>query len=192
MQNNVDDLFTPRFTQPEVLQVTGMRADVLQTWINRKIIALPDHSPGTGRRRLYAPIHIINLKIMWRLNSLYGVAPTAAARLCIDATGSMEVDGSWERSRVMVLKPFTQIFTDAATGKVIEVREYETLHVGILTGDPQDITLKEMARMSDAAHPEYPDRPDLINGADSMLVLRTGEIIHSVLTQLEQIASRNA
>jgi len=56
-------LTTHRFTQGDVLAVTRLRKDVLQTWMNRGVIALGDQNPGTGRRRLYSPLDIVKLAI---------------------------------------------------------------------------------------------------------------------------------
>lgn len=60
------DLHAPRFAQAEVLEVTGLKATVLQNWINREAIELEEHNPGSGKRRLYAPISVAKLAVMRR------------------------------------------------------------------------------------------------------------------------------
>src|SRR4051812_3937134 len=64
------DLHAQKFTQGDVLAVTRLRADLLQTWINRNVIALGEQNPGSGRRRLYSALDIVKLAIMRRIADL--------------------------------------------------------------------------------------------------------------------------
>ncbi|WP_238192525.1 MerR family transcriptional regulator [Methylobacterium frigidaeris] len=66
---NVDPL-APRYTQPDVLRITGLKPTVLQTWINRRAIELAEQNPGTGRKRLYSENDVVKLAIMRRLSDL--------------------------------------------------------------------------------------------------------------------------
>lgn len=59
-----------KFTQGDVLAITRLRKDLLQTWINRNVIALGEQNPGSGRRRLYSAIDIVKLALMRRIADL--------------------------------------------------------------------------------------------------------------------------
>lgn len=61
------DLTEQRYTQGDVLAVTRLRTDLLQTWVNRKVVALGEQHPGSGRRRLYSAIDIVKLALMRRI-----------------------------------------------------------------------------------------------------------------------------
>jgi len=183
---DINDLFFPRFTQPEVLAVSGLRPDTLQTWINRQIIKLDAPSPGSGRRRLYSMIHIIQLTIMARLHGTYGITPTSAARLSLEALTQLAVHGTADRQAVMVLTRHRIVFEE--NGKVIRVEEGD-LTPSFFTGSPDTISLTDLARISGSVKNA---ETGFIDGADSMLIFRMGEIIHSVIAQLSAIESEDA
>ncbi|WP_088189751.1 hypothetical protein [Sphingobium sp. Z007] len=61
------DLTEQKYTQGDVLAVTRLRKDLLQTWINRRVVALGEQHPGSGRRRLYSAIDIVKLALMRRI-----------------------------------------------------------------------------------------------------------------------------
>lgn len=63
-----DLMFVPKYTRPEVLRVTGLRPDVLQTWVNRNVVRLAEQNPGHGRKRLYSALDIVRLAVMRRLS----------------------------------------------------------------------------------------------------------------------------
>jgi hypothetical protein len=64
------NLQVQKFTQGDVLAVTRLRKDLLQTWINRNVIALGEQNPGSGRRRLYSALDIVKLALMRRIADL--------------------------------------------------------------------------------------------------------------------------
>lgn len=63
----MEDLHTPRFTQPEVLRVTKVKPVLLQTWLARGALVLTQQHPGSGRRRLYSPLDVVRVAVMRRL-----------------------------------------------------------------------------------------------------------------------------
>lgn len=80
-----------KYTQPEVLKVTRLKPEVLQTWVNRAAIRLSDQNPGSGRRRLYSALDVVKLAVMRRMADLSidlslskTIAETAAAELARD------------------------------------------------------------------------------------------------------------
>jgi hypothetical protein len=64
------DLTSCLFTQAEVLTITKLRKEVLQTWINRDVITLGEQYPGKGKRRLYSAIDIVKVAIFRRIADL--------------------------------------------------------------------------------------------------------------------------
>lgn len=64
------DLQQQKFTQGDVLAVTRLRKELLQTWINRNVIELGEQNPGSGKRRLYSAIDIVKLALMRRIADL--------------------------------------------------------------------------------------------------------------------------
>lgn len=61
---------TPRYTGPEVLKVTLLKPETLQTWVNRKVVTLAEQNPGRGKRRLYSASDVVKLAIMRRCDDL--------------------------------------------------------------------------------------------------------------------------
>lgn len=66
----IGDLQEQKFTQGDVLAVTRLRKDLLQTWVNRKVIELGEQNPGSGKRRIYSAIDIVKLALMRRIADL--------------------------------------------------------------------------------------------------------------------------
>jgi DNA-binding transcriptional MerR regulator len=64
------DLRQHKFTQTDVLAITQLRKELLQTWINRRVIELSEQHPGSGRRRLYSALDIVKLALMRRIADL--------------------------------------------------------------------------------------------------------------------------
>jgi DNA-binding transcriptional MerR regulator len=64
------DLLDQRFTQADVLAVTKLRPELLQTWVNRGVLKLGEQNPGSGRRRLYSALDIVKLALMRRIADL--------------------------------------------------------------------------------------------------------------------------
>lgn len=64
------ELTDPKFEQGDVLAITRLRKELLQTWVNRKVVELSEQHPGSGRRRLYSAIDIVKLGLMRRIADL--------------------------------------------------------------------------------------------------------------------------
>ncbi|NIJ16354.1 hypothetical protein [Sphingobium vermicomposti] len=58
------------FTQGDVLEITRLKKELLQTWMNRGVIVLGEQNPGSGRRRLYAALDIVKLGLLRRVADL--------------------------------------------------------------------------------------------------------------------------
>ncbi|OJH18281.1 hypothetical protein BLX88_13990, partial [Bacillus obstructivus] len=58
------------FTQGDVLEITRLKKELLQTWMNRGVIALGEQNPGSGRRRLYSALDIVKLGLLRRVADL--------------------------------------------------------------------------------------------------------------------------
>lgn len=58
------------FEQTDVLELTGLDRDTLQTWVNRGHAPLFRRHPGRGRPRSYSTSDVVRLAIMWRANDL--------------------------------------------------------------------------------------------------------------------------
>ncbi|TGX49163.1 hypothetical protein E5A73_20215 [Sphingomonas gei] len=58
------------FTQGDVLGITRLKKELLQTWMNRGVIALGEQNPGSGRRRLYSALDIVKLGLLRRVADL--------------------------------------------------------------------------------------------------------------------------
>lgn len=65
-----DPLTEQHFTQGDVLEITRVRKELLQTWMNRGVIALGEQNPGSGRRRLYSALDIVKLGLLRRVADL--------------------------------------------------------------------------------------------------------------------------
>jgi DNA-binding transcriptional MerR regulator len=58
------------FTQGDVLEITRLKKELLQTWMNRGVVTLGEQNPGSGRRRLYSALDIVKLGLMRRIADL--------------------------------------------------------------------------------------------------------------------------
>lgn len=73
MSNKISEfspMNTPRYTGPEVLKVTHLKPETLQTWVNRNVVTLAEQNPGRGKRRLYSAVDVVKLAIMRRCDDL--------------------------------------------------------------------------------------------------------------------------
>ena len=98
------DLHTPRFAQPEVLRVSGLSAATLQTWVNRGHVQLSEQNPGSGRRRLYSPLDVVNLAIMGRLYG-FGINITHSQDLAEDVARQLVQKGEIEWNLYSIYNP---------------------------------------------------------------------------------------
>jgi DNA-binding transcriptional MerR regulator len=85
MESAMVNLQQPNFLQSEVLEVTGLDAPTLQTWVNRKIVCPasdhPGRSYGHGGRRMYSGEDIIWLAILKHLTD-WGLPIGKAVAVC--------------------------------------------------------------------------------------------------------------
>lgn len=72
-----DALKIPRYTPVETLNVTRLKPETLQTWVNREVVKLAEQNPGRGKRRMYSAIDIVKLAIMRRCDDLKLALSTA-------------------------------------------------------------------------------------------------------------------
>ena len=107
------DLQIPHYTSPEVLAVTRLRPEVLQTWVNRD--ALGARNTGRGKRRLYSAIDTIKLAIMRRMADLQ-VALSTSLEIAEAAAAELEEKGSLDWNFYIILRP------DVATRKDVTVK----------------------------------------------------------------------
>ena len=66
----VHPLSEQHFTQGDVLEITRLKKELLQTWMNRSVIALETQNPGSGRRRLYSALDVVKLGLLRRVADL--------------------------------------------------------------------------------------------------------------------------
>lgn len=190
---------TPKYTQPEVLLVTRLKADVLQTWVNRKVIELADHTPGSGRRRLYSKADIVKLAIMRRMADLQvalavskEIAEGTVARLLRDTPG-----GSFPWDFLITLRP------RAATHETVDVTfvtpngQSPLAKYSPIIGDPRNIRLAALIEPPfNRRRPAYDANAHEIDEslreaqarlgihAEPVIVIPLGEIVNGTLAQL--------
>lgn len=59
-----------QFLQADVLDITRLRKELLQTWVNRNVVTLSQKNPGSGKRRLYSVLDIVKLALFRRIADL--------------------------------------------------------------------------------------------------------------------------
>ena len=98
-------LTEPRYTTPEVLAVTLLKPEVLQTWINREVFG--ERNPGRGQRRLYSKIDIVKLSIMRRMADL-SVALSVSIEIATAAAEQLAASaGEFDWNLYISLRPKT-------------------------------------------------------------------------------------
>ena len=74
-----------QFTQANVLHaVPGLDVGRLQAWLTRGHITLAEHSPGSGRPRLWSALEVIQIAALWELTRMkipIGFAAKIAGRI---------------------------------------------------------------------------------------------------------------
>ena len=200
-------LTTHRFTQGDVLAVTRLRKDVLQTWMNRGVIALGDQNPGTGRRRLYSPLDIVKLALMRRVADL-GMALSIGLDLAGEAERVLLAGRLPSWNEHLSMKP------DAATRKeasvsVIASAGYSLLALkyGATVGDafemrvssftePFDGVFQRRKRTGDEERPIDPDQRAALARkgihAEPVVIFPFGEIVNATLLQVEDLIAATA
>lgn len=87
------DLLTSYYTTPDVLKITGLKAETLQTWMNRRVIKLATQNPGRGKPRLYSSIDVMKLAILRRTDDL-DIALTVALEVVEGAANMLLEEGA--------------------------------------------------------------------------------------------------
>jgi DNA-binding transcriptional MerR regulator len=197
------DLQEQKFTQGDVLAVTRLRKPLLQTWINRNVIALGRQNPGSGRRRLYSALDIVKLALMRRIADL-GLdlaigrdLATEAERLLLEGR---EIE--WElhltiRKREATHEP-VRIEVVASAGYSALSLKYEQV-----VGDAQDMLVSRFTEPLESmfsrrtrnwmveGRPIDPQKRALLARAglhaEPALIFPFGEIVNGALLQIEAI-----
>lgn len=201
------DLHEPRYTTPEVLSVTRLRPEVLQTWVNRD--ALGPRNTGRGKRRMYSALDVVKLAIMRRMADLQ-VALATSLDIAHGAATSLEKNGMIEWNLYIFLRP------NEATNEP----RFEVISSGgplskyaPAVGDPAHIRLSEVVENFPVQHArrkkhslvqvyrnkalaaeqgllDEQKRDDLARRgfhAEPAIVFPLGEIVNGALLQLEEI-----
>ncbi len=195
-------MLIPRYTQPEILQVTKLKPDVLQTWINRNVLELADQNPGSGRRRLYSRIDVVKLALMRRV-----------ADLRIELTVARELAGEAER---MLLERhqvpwnlYVQLKGNDATEQLLDVTVVASagyslfaLKYAATQGDARDMRVSSFTEPFEDVFPRRTrvgadDRPidpikrdELARAgihAEPVVIFPFGEIVNATLLRLDDI-----
>ncbi|MER8948965.1 hypothetical protein [Mesorhizobium sp. M0959] len=207
------DLTEPRYTTPEVLAVTRLRPEVLQTWINRsgsseintplrKVFGA--RNPGRGNRRLYSAIDVVKLAIMRRMADLE-VALSQSVEMA-EAAGKILLRGeALDWNTYILLRP------SGATASLIEINNVgDTLgRFSPLRGDPRSIRLDKIVENFEGLpgigsrrdktplaaggsddRPINPEKREALARrgihAEPVIVFPLGEIVNGALAQLSE------
>lgn len=201
------ELSIHRFTQTDVLAITLLRKDVLQTWMNRKVIALGDQNPGTGRRRLYSPLDIVKLALMRRVADL-GMALSIGVDLASEAERVLLAGRPPGWNEHLSMRP------DAATRKersisIIASAGYSLLALayGATVGDafemrvssftePFESGFQRRVRTGREDRPIDPERRAALARqgihAEPVVIFPFGEIVNATLLQVEDLIASTA
>jgi hypothetical protein len=196
----VDDLQTQLYTQADVLAVTRLRKELLQTWINRHVIELAEQNPGSGKRRFYSAIDVVKLGLMRRVADL-GLDLSIARDLASDAE-RMLLEGRdvpWELHLSIKKQDATQ---RGVTFEVVASAGYSLLALkyGAVVGDARDLMVAHFTEPFESIfrrrtrvfleerHSMDPVRRDALAKAglyaEPAIIFPFGEIVNGTLLQL--------
>ncbi len=192
----------PRYTQPEVLRVTRLKAPVLQTWVNRGAIQLSEQNPGTGRRRLYSALDVVKLAIMRRMADL-SIDLSVSKRVAEEAAAALAKNNEIDWGLFISLRP--KAATDESVS--INVVTYTPLgSFGPTIGDARNMRVSDFvepfegiglfdrrrrtARFSDD-RPIDAERREVLARmgihAEPVIIFPLGEVVNGALAQLRAI-----
>jgi hypothetical protein len=199
------EMLIPRYTQPEILQVTKLKPEVLQTWINRNVLELADQNPGSGRRRLYSRIDVVKLALMRRV-----------ADLRIELTVARDLAGEAERMlrerHEVPWDLYVELKDNDATEQLLDVTVIASAGYGLLAlkygaiqGDARDMRVSNFTepfenvfsrrtRIGTDDRPIDPIRRDELARAgfhaEPVVIFPFGEIVNATLLRLDDVDSR--
>lgn len=195
-----EKLTTPRYPQPEVLQVTRLRPAVLQTWINRAAIKLSEQYPGYGHRRLYSALDVVKLAVMRRMADMQ-LSLAVSQEIAEGAADRLLETGKIDWNLHIFLTPKA-----ATSGPTIEIAGSSPLMAYSPTvGDARNIRVSDHTEPFEGTgflnrrirNPLSQDRPidqdrreNLARQgvhAEPVIVFPLGEIVNGALAQLRAI-----
>lgn len=197
------DLQQQKFTQGDVLAVTRLRKPLLQTWINRNVIALGRQNPGSGRRRLYSALDIVKLALMRRIADL-GLDLAVGRDLAAEAE-RMLLEGreiEWELHLTIRKKEATH---EPIKVEIVASAGYSTLSLKYdeTVGDARDMVVSQFTEPFESTfsrrkrewmvegRPIDPRKRALLARAglhaEPALIFPFGEIVNGALLQIEAI-----
>lgn len=85
-----NELSEPKYSNADVLRVTGIKMGTFQMWLNRYMVKLSDRNPGKGQQRTYSAEDVLRLAIIAKLVNC-GFPPSTAATMLDAATDRLRV-----------------------------------------------------------------------------------------------------
>lgn len=135
-----------RYTTPEVLTVTRLRPEVLQTWVNREVLGA--RNTGRGKRRLYSGLDVVKLAIMRRMADLQ-IALSTSLDIAEAASAELQKSGSIDWNLYIVLRPSAA--TDAMGVSVVSSGGPLSRY-GPFQGDPYNVRLSTIVEWFEGAY----------------------------------------
>jgi hypothetical protein len=148
-------LVEPRYSQPDVLRVTRLKAAVLQTWVNRSAIELAEQNPGYGRRRSYSALDVVRLAVMRRMADMR-VDLSVAKEIAEAAAENLTRHGRIHWNQYIFLRPTAATEEDVKFEVIMASGMSKLTKYGATIGDPAYM------RVSDLVEPDrfiFPRRP---------------------------------
>jgi len=191
-------LVLPRYSQPEVLQVTRLRPAVLQTWMNRQAIKLSDQNPGYGRRRLYSMLDVVKLAVMRRMADLQ-VALAVSREIAEAAADDLGVKGKMDWNLFIFLRP-----SEGTSGPTVSIIGSSPLIAYSPTvGDARHMRVSDYVepfegflsrrdrKSMSEERPMNPDRRQALARegvhGEPVIIFPLGEIVNGALAQLKAV-----
>ena len=196
------DLTEQKYTQGDVLAVTRLRKDLLQTWINRKVVALGEQHPGSGRRRLYSAIDIVKLALMRRIAD-FGLDLSIGRDLASEAERLLLSDRGVEWELHLSIKKREATHEEIKVEMISAGYSTLSLHYGATVGDSRDMRVSNFTEPFESMfsrrnkeflveeRPIDPDKRDALARAgvhaEPALIFPFGEIVNGALVQIEAL-----
>jgi DNA-binding transcriptional MerR regulator len=191
-------LTEPRYTQPEVLQVTGLKAPVLQTWVNRGAIRLSEQNPGIGRRRLYSALDVVKLAIMRRMADL-SIDLSVSKEIAEAAVKKLSTNGEMDWNLYISLRPGARdslILSAGGPLSLFSPRVGDTIHMRVSEFvEPFEGTglldRRECEDRFSERRPINPERRETLARAgvhaEPVIIFPLGEVVNGAIAQLRAI-----